>query len=277
MKKTLVLLFLVGSVASAQDNVVSEGIRAVEPVIKEIDTSADELRSVNIQQTQMLQSVMSRAEALEALVDKYPSIKHILSDDDAYERNLKQTLAALYDEKELLKKAAKEELEAKQAKLNKSSVAGFGQDFPPGAVIPLQRTSPQALSFPTGQPFSQPPGMGGPDGIPEDWSQPNITTLPAQLKPKKEKSKPLTSDLIVYATMGAAGPDGRLVTPVRAIIDNGGVLTKSLKIGEAFEYSGNSFVLVGVTKKDQDHLTVTFRVKGRLVNFTYPIAQRGAP
>ena len=286
MKKSLFLLFLAASVASAasaQEDVVPEDFQTVEPLIKEIDSSADELRSENIQETQMLQSVMSRAEALEALVDKYPSIKHILNDDDAYERNLKQTLSSLYEEKEIRKKEARDELKATQTALNRSSVPSFGQDFPPGAIIPDQGAFPQEPTFGADEPFSQPPGLGGPNGGPngapnaaqQEWSQPNMVPSPVKPKPKKEKSKPLTSDLIVYASMGAAGPDGRLVTPVRAIVDNGGILTVSLKIGEAFEYSGNSFILVGVTKKDDDNLTVTFRVKGRLVNFTYALAQRG--
>ncbi|HAG72706.1 MAG TPA: hypothetical protein DCL66_10940 [Gammaproteobacteria bacterium] len=282
MKKPLFLLFLaasVASVASAQEDVVLEEFQTIEPLIKEIDSSADELRSANIQETQMLESVMSRAEALEALVDKYPSIKHILNDDDAYERNLKQTLSSLYEEKEIRKKEAREELKAAQAALNRSSVPSFAQDFPPGAIISDEGDFPQEPTFGVDQPFSQPPGLGNADGAPnaaqQEWSQPNMVPSPAQSKPKKEKSKPLTSNLIVYASMGAAGPDGRLVTPVRAIVDNGGILTKSLKIGQSFEYSGNSFFLVGVTKKDDENLTVTFRVKGRLVNFTYTLAQRG--
>ncbi|MDA8682038.1 hypothetical protein N9M08_05850 [Porticoccaceae bacterium] len=280
MKKYVFLLLSFVSVVSAQDSDVfaddtqaSMAAQGEEPrvFVKSIDASADEMRSVNIQHTQMLESVMSRAEALESLVDKYPSLKFILSDDDPYELKLKDTLRVLYQDKVAARKEAEKELEKAEAELARA--ASFMPPPTVGAGVPYPMQ---------GNPFSAPPAgamansIGGvpATGLTADQMgnpQPNIATP----QPAKKKPKPLTSDLIVYAQLGTVGPDGVRVSPVRAIVDTGAAFTKSLKVGESFDYGGKKFVLRGVTKRDPESLMVTFETGGVLVNFAYPLVQRG--
>ena len=266
VKKSLFLLLFVAPFSLAQDFDSSSGVdldvvggEKQSSLLKPIDRGLDEIRSANIQQTQMLQSVHSRAEALEALVDKYPSLKLILSDNDPEERRLKEVLGDLYNNKIEAQKNAAKALEDKQAKLAQAALAqpSFGGP-PPGFP-----QNPAPFSTPQKPPVS-------------DSSQADDFIAPAvQSTPPKKKSKPITRDLIVYATMGTLGPDGGAVTPMRAIVDAGGALTKSLKVGDSFQYSGQTFVFRGVSKKDSNNLMVTFESGGRLVNFVYPLVQRG--
>lgn len=274
VKKSLFLLLFVAPFSLAQDFDSSSGVdldvvgdEGQPSSLKPIDRGPDEIRSANIQQTQMLQSVYSRAEALEALVDKYPSLKLILSDNDPEERKLKEVLGDLYDKKIEDQKNAAKALEDKEAKLTQSSLAQQSFGAPPSRFP----QNPPPFSTPrNAAPFS------APQGAPVSNSQANDLAAPVvKPEPPKKKIKPITRDLVVYATMGTLGPDGRAVTPMRAIVDAGGALTKSLKVGDSFQYSGQTFVLRGVSKKDSNNLMVTFTSGGRLVNFVYPLVQRG--
>ena len=122
--------------------------------------------------------------------------------------------------------------------------------------------------------FSKPPGSFLPADGGAQFSKPAKKRV-VKKKVVVKKTKPLTAETIIYATLGTAGPDGIYVTPIRVIVDIGEALSKSLKIGGSFEYGGQLFVLTSVTKKDDANLSVVFRTKGTRVKFIYPLSQMG--